>query len=80
MKKQTDESDEIRDVHTKFKSDNIIRKIKAIFLKYGIIFLNNLLDLDGKERLFKLDYYLYINDLKRDRDLGFLNMSLTLQN
>ena len=76
LKKQTDESDEIRDVHTKFKSDNIIKKIKAIFFKYAIIFLNNLLDLDGKERLFKLDYYLYINDLKRDRELGFLYMSL----
>ena len=73
---QTDESDEKRDVHTKFRSDNIIKKIKVIFFNYAISFLNNLLNLDGKERLFKLDYYLYINNLKRNTDLGFLYMSL----
>ena len=72
----TKQSDEIRDEHTKFKSDNIIKKIKAKFFDYAIIFLNNLLNLCGKERLFKLDYYLYINNLKRDRDLGYLYMSL----
>ena len=70
------QSDEIIDTHTKYKSDNIIKKIKAIFFNYAIIFLNNLLNLHEKESLFKLDYYLYINDLKKDRDLGYLYMPL----
>ena len=66
------QKDEVTDIHTKFSSDNIIKKIKAKFFHYANIFLNNLLNLSGKERLFKIDYNLYINNLKRNRDLGYL--------
>ena len=65
-----------REEHTKYNPDNIIKKIKAIFFKYGIDFLNKILDLKGDEKLMKLDYKKYVNKLKIIADLDYLKMPL----
>ena len=65
--------------HDKMCSDNIIKKIKAILFDYAIKFLNNLLNnimSNNSNILFKLDYYEYVNRLKRNIDLLYLNTSL----
>ena len=61
--------------HTKFVSDNIIKKIKAKFFEYGIHFLNKILNLKGSFKLKKLDYK-YIDQIKREIDLLYFNLPL----
>jgi hypothetical protein len=61
--------------HTKFGSDNIIKKIKAKFFEYGIYFLNKILNLNGSFKLKKLDYK-YIDQIKREIDLLYFNLPL----
>lgn len=75
-KKREREKKSDKPEHTKFKPDNIIKKIKAIFFKKAVDFINNILNLKGKNQLLNLDYYLYINNLNRNIDIGYLNMSL----
>lgn len=77
-KGRTKETENDREEHTKFKSDNIIKKIKAKLFEYCIDFLNKIcLKYDEKhEKLLKLDYYKYINNLNRNTDLAYLNMPL----
>ena len=63
--------------HNKMSPDNIIKKIKAkIFVEF-IKFLNNLLKKPGEEedKLLKLNYQ-FVNRLKREVDLKYLNSSL----
>ena len=61
--------------HTKFVSDNIIKKIKAKFFEYGIHFLNKVLKLKECYKLKKLDYK-YIDQIKREIDLLYFNLPL----
>ena len=74
--KKSEKENNDREEHTKYKTDNIIKKIKAIFFKYGIDFLNKILDLKGDEKLMKLDYKKYVNKLKIIADLDYLKMPL----
>ena len=62
--------------HNKYKADNIIKKLKAKFFKYGIKFLNKILGLNKDDGLINLNYYEYINKLKRNDNLEYLNMKL----
>ena len=62
--------------HDRYKADNIIKKLKAKFFKYGIKFLNKILGLNKDDGLINLNYYKYINNLKRDVNLEYLNMKL----
>ena len=62
--------------HNKYKADNIIKKLKAKFFKYGIKFLNKILGLNKDDGLVNLNYEEYINKLKRDDNLEYLNMKL----
>ena len=62
--------------HNRYKADNIIKKLKAKFFKYGIKFLNKIIGLNKNDRLVNLNYYKYINNLKRDVNLEYLNMKL----
>ena len=65
-----------KEKHNKYKADNIIKKLKAKFFKYGIKFLNKILGLNKDDGLVNLNYEEYINKLKRDDNLEYLNMKL----
>ena len=65
-----------REEHTKYKPDNIIKKIKANIFKYGIDFLNKILDLEGDEKLMRLDYKEFVNEININTDLEYLKMPL----
>ena len=65
-----------RERHDKYKADNIIKKLKAKFFKYGIKFLNKIIGLNKDDELVNLSYSKYINHLKRDDNLEYLNMKL----
>ena len=66
-------------VHGRMSPDNIIKKIKAEFFKYMILFLNAIIKTTTSEgndnEIYKLDYR-FINQLNREIDLKFLNMLL----
>jgi hypothetical protein len=62
--------------HDKYKADNIIKKLKSKFFKYGIKFLNKIIGLNKDDGLVNLNYEKYINNLKRDVNLKYLNMKL----
>ena len=63
--------------HDNLSEDNVIKKIKGKFFYYSLLFLNKMIK--GKEndtnKLYKLDYK-YINQIKKEKDLNYLNMSL----
>ena len=63
-----------RERHDKYKADNIIKKLKGKFFKYGIKFLNKIIGLNKEDGL--LNFKKYINNLKRDVNLEYLNMKL----
>ena len=65
-----------KETHDKYKADNIIKKLKAKFFKYGIKFLNKIIGLNKNDGLVNLSYDNYINNLKRDDNLDYLNMKL----
>ena len=65
-----------RNKHDKNKSDNIIKKIKAILFKSSLTFMNNILNMNKEKKLLKLDYYKYVNKLKKENDLNLLKMTL----
>ena len=63
--------------HDKNCPDNIIKKVKVIIFKYTLLFLNNILNqnLKNKVELLKLDYK-YINRIQKVHELNFLSMKL----
>ena len=65
----------IRIKHSKYFSDNIIKKIKDKFFNYGIIFLNKILGLKDPFKL-KIIAYKIINKTNRNKDLHYLDMNL----
>ena len=67
--------DKLKFEHSKFGPDNIIKKIKAKFFEYGIKFLNQVIGLNGLFKLKKLNYK-YIDQLKKNINLQYLDMSL----
>ena len=69
---------ENREEHNKMSSDNIIKKVKSKLFFYLFQFLNKMLgktDKDKQPKLVKLDYK-YINQLKVDIDIKYLQMPL----
>ena len=65
----------IRIKHSKYFSDNIIKKIKDKLFYYAIIFLNNILGLKAPFKL-KIIAYKIINETNRNKDLHYLDMNL----
>jgi len=64
--------------HNKMTGDNIIKKIKAEFFKYMILFINNIIatiNLIYNNKIYKIDYD-FINRLNREIDLKYLNMTI----
>ena len=64
--------------HNKMSPDNVIKKIKAQIFEYPINFLNNISNKnnsDKKYQILKLDYK-YIDRVKRELDLKYLNTPL----
>ena len=66
-------------VHDKMKNDNIIKKLKSYLINtYILNFLNkiikNIYPYD-EIKLFKIDYK-YINELKKEKELNYLKMTL----
>lgn len=72
------QGDNTERVHDKTSSDNIMKKIKAKFIENLIKFLNRILNLPNVEKqdLKDLDYQKYINRLKREKDLEYLQMKV----
>ena len=66
-----------RKEHNRFSEDNIIRKIKVKIFAYPLIFINNILKRNKKNKykLYKINYK-YINQVKKVKDLEYLDMSL----
>ena len=68
-------------IHDKMCSDNIIKKVKLSIFKYSLCFLNNILFSADETcsiyniKLSKLNYK-YVNELKKEKELAILNMSL----
>ena len=65
-------------IHTKLDPDNIIKKIKALFFKLCIDYINAFINKYKKNdvKLLYLDYKQYVNRIKKDFDLGLLNMKV----
>ena len=61
--------------HNKSNEDNIIKKCKAIFIKYLIIFLNNFIP-EGQKKLLHLDYGKNVDNLNIDNNKELLNHTL----
>ena len=66
-----------RETHDKNHPDNIIKKVKVAIFNYSLYFLNNLLkeNFRYKVELLKLNYK-FVNRMKKEQELEFLNMSL----
>ena len=67
--------------HNKYSPDNIIKKIKRIFFKYIIIYINLIKEKHAPNQQenfqFKnLSYENYINNLKKDKEIQLLNKPL----
>ena len=67
--------------HNKYSPDNIIKKIKRIFFKYIIIYINLIKEKHAPNQQenfqFKnLSYENYINNLKKDKEILLLNKPL----
>ena len=65
----------ITKIHDKSCPDNIIKKIKSKLFKIMLDFLNKVLNLEGNNKLLKLDYSL-IDKFKREIELKLLNKTL----
>jgi len=69
-----------REKHNRMASDNNIKKIKAAIFKYLNIFLNNVINYknspkEKRNKIYNINYC-FINQLKREIDLKYLNMPL----
>ena len=67
--------------HNKYSPDNIIKKIKTIFFKYIIIYINLIKEKHAQKykenfEFKKLSYENYINNLKKDKEILLLNKPL----
>ena len=67
--------------HNKYSPDNIIKKIKTIFFKYIIIYINLIKEKHAQNykenfEFKKLSYENYINNLKKDKEILLLNKPL----
>ena len=67
--------------HNKYSPDNIIKKIKTIFFKYIIIYINLIKEKHTQKykenfEFKKLSYENYINNLKKDKEILLLNKPL----
>ena len=64
-------------IHNRMSKDNIFKKIKSELFNHLVKFINILLDKseEDEDRILNLDYK-YINQLKKEKDLEYLNMSL----
>ena len=65
--------------HNRMTSDNIIKKVKAEIFKYLTKFLNNIINdkntPEQKNKIYNINYC-FINQLKKEIDLRYLNMHL----
>lgn len=61
--------------HDKFSPDNIIRRVKVKLFQYLIIFVNNVID-NKEQILYNLNHKKYINRIKKEDDLKYLNMKI----
>ena len=62
-------------IHDKMSVDNILKKLKTKLFKYILNFLNKILNLEGENKLVKLDYSL-IDKLKRNNELSLFDKTL----
>ena len=64
-------------MHNRMSQDNIFKKIKSEIFKYPVKFINSLLNKtkEDEDKILKLNYR-YINQIKKEKDLEYLNMPL----
>jgi hypothetical protein len=62
--------------HSKLRPDNIMKKIKGKLFKYNINFINSLLTEKSKKYSLRILDYKFINQLKKEVDLEYLNLPL----
>jgi hypothetical protein len=75
-RKKKDDDDCTQRNHNKKSPDNIIKKIKSMLFGSMVEFINNILkSCNISAKILKIDYK-YINQIKRENDLKFLNSSI----
>ena len=75
-RKKKDDDDGTQRIHNKNSPDNIIKKIKSVLFGSMVEFINNILkSCNISAKILKIDYK-YINQIKRENDLKFLNSSI----
>jgi hypothetical protein len=62
--------------HSKLRPDNIMKKIKGKLFKYNINCINSLLTEKSKKYSLRILDYKFINQLKKEVDLEYLNLPL----
>ena len=69
--------DTIKGIHNMYSADNILKKIKGNFFRYGIDFLNMFLNKNNqKGELLYLNYKKYINNLTKKKEIELFKMKL----
>lgn len=69
--------DTIKGIHNMYSADNILKKIKGNFFRYGIDFLNMFLNKNNqKGELLYLNYKKYINNLTKKKEIDLFKMKL----
>ena len=74
--RKTDDTNLKKEEHTKYRQDNISKKIKKNLLENALLFLNKILNLKKGGRLLKLDYKSNVDRINTNNDLDLIRMSL----
>ena len=74
--RKTDDNKSKKEEHTKYRQDNISKKIKKNLLENALLFLNKILNLKKRNRLLKLDYKSNVDRINTNNDFHLLRMSL----
>ena len=62
--------------HNKFSTDNIMKKVKSFLFRFLINVINLIIPLECKQYRLKKLKYAYINQIKKDIEINYLNMTI----
>ena len=74
--RKTDDNKSKKEEHTKYRQDNISKKIKKNLLENALLFLNTILNLKKRNRLLKLDYKSNVDKINTNNDFHLFRLSL----
>ncbi len=69
-------NDNLMGKHNKFSTDNIMKKVKSFLFRYLIIAINLIIPQECKQYHLKKLNYDYINQIKKDKEISYLNMTI----